>query len=283
MHALNARVQSVVLILLIADPGLATACGAESQTSAENNREFPELSFASPRWMETWQVDRHRKMGWNNIQITNDPQDSLRGPFLRVRYPRGSASPTVTKNDGAPVGGANFYARLGIRPRDSLHLRYDVRFADGFNFVKGGKLPGLFGGTVMNGRHIPDGENGLSTRYMWRENGKGEVYAYMPTSIEHGTSLGRGRWWFRPGRWYCLEQQVDLNTPGRADGRIQVWVDGKPVLDARKLIFRTVEDLKIEGIFFSTFFGGGDSSWATPRTTYADFARFAVSDQYIGP
>ncbi|WP_181449171.1 polysaccharide lyase [Nonomuraea aridisoli] len=44
----------------------------------------------------------------------------------------------------------------------------------------------------MNGGRIPDGTNGLSTRFMWRANGAGEVYAYLPTSREHGTSLGRG-------------------------------------------------------------------------------------------
>jgi hypothetical protein len=36
-------------------------------------------------------------------------------------------------------------------------------------------------------------------------------------------------------------------------------------------------------VFFSTFFGGSDPSWATPRTQHTDFAAFAVSDRYIGP
>jgi len=48
------------------------------------------------------------------------------------------------------------------------------------------------------------------------------------------------------------------------------------------LTLRTVDDLKIEGVIFSTFFGGGDQSWATPRDQYADFAVFAVSGGYIG-
>jgi hypothetical protein len=41
--------------------------------------------------------------------------------------------------------------------------------------------------------------------------------------------------------------------------------------------FRTVGSLRIDGLFFSTFFGGGDSSWASPVDQHADFAGFAVS------
>lgn len=202
---------------------------------------------------------------------------------LRVRYPNGSASPTVTRNTGAPVGGAQFYANLGLEPQDSLHLRYYIRFSETFDFVKGGKLPGLSGGTVHSGGRIPDGTNGFSTRFMWRRNGDGEVYAYLPTSVKSGTSIRRGSWRFQPGRWYALEQEVALNTPGQRNGRIKVWVDGRLVLDEGNLVFRTVDTLKIEGVFFSTFFGGDDPTWATPKDTYVEFAKFAVSERYIGP
>jgi cellulase/cellobiase CelA1 len=49
------------------------------------------------------------------------------------------------------------------------------------------------------------------------------------------------------------------------------------VLDEQELTFRTTDELQIEGLFFSTFFGGGDSSWATPKDVYIDFAEFEVS------
>jgi hypothetical protein len=228
-------------------------------------------------WEEAWQVSSHGRFGWQNISTLSDP--GMPGAkVLRVRYPAGSASPTVTRNEKAPVGGAQFYAPVFKAPRDKVRLQYFVRFAPGFEFVKGGKLPGLYGGTVMNGKRIPNGANGFSTRFMWRKNGAGEVYAYLPTSVAHGTSLGRGNWRFTPGRWHRLEQIVTLNTPGQRDGRLQVRVDGKPVLDEQGLLFRTTAALKIEGIFFSTFFGGDDPTWASPKTTYADFARFTLDD-----
>lgn len=240
-------------------------------------------NFKSADWQTHWGV-RPDTWGMQNTQVMPDPQF---GKVLRVTYVAGSASPTVTRSEGTPVGGAQFYATLGLPNHDALRLSYYVRFSQDFDFVKGGKLPGLFGGTVNNGRHIPDGTDGLSTRFMWRREGDGEVYAYLPTSQEHGTSLGRGNWRFQPGVWYHLEQEVTLNQPGQSDGRIRVWVNGTPALDQQGLTFRTVSDLKIEGLFFSTFFGGSDSTWATPKQVYSDFANFAVfavpKDQTVPP
>ncbi|MGI5135887.1 polysaccharide lyase [Streptomyces sp. CA-106110] len=205
------------------------------------------------------------------------------GSLLRVHYPARSASPTVARQYGRPEGGTQLYLPLLSGPVDSLHLRYYVRFPDDFDFVKGGKLPGLYGGTVTGGRHIPDGEDGLSTRYMWRPHGVAEVYAYLPTSVAHGTSLGRGSWDWPLGRWACVEQAVRLNRPGRFDGTVTVFVDGRQVMSRGGLEFRTTGRLGIDGVFFSTFFGGSDPSWATPRSQYADFAAFAVSDRPIDP
>ncbi|MGW0768324.1 polysaccharide lyase [Streptomyces sp. NPDC002676] len=205
------------------------------------------------------------------------------GRLLRVHYPARSASPTVMRQYGRPQGGAQLYLKLRSGPVDFLHLRYYVRFPDDFDFVKGGKLPGLYGGTVTSGRRIPDGENGLSTRYMWRAHGAAEVYAYLPTSVEHGTSLGRGSWSWPLGRWTCVEQAVHLNRPGSLDGSVTVFVNGRQVLNRGGLEFRTTDRLGIEGVLFSTFFGGSDATWATPRSQYADFAAFAVSDRPINP
>ncbi len=194
--------------------------------------------------------------------------------MLRVSYPAGSASRRADGEDG----GMQAYLLLPDGPVDELDLTYQVRFPPGFDFVKGGKLPGLYGGSVTGGQDIPDGTDGFSTRYMWRKDGDGEVYAYLPTSEKTGTSIGRGCWSFPTGRWTAMHQRVRLNTPGRADGEVRVWQDGRQVLARSGLTFRTTDELQIDGLFFSTFFGGGDTSWASPVDQYADFAAFAVSD-----
>jgi hypothetical protein len=227
--------------------------------------------------MQNWPIRPFRQWGMSDFQVQNDPSVPA-SEILRATYPAGSASPVVTDIYGAPVGGGQFFADFNLPPRDALHLRYQVRFPADFDFVQGGKLPGLFGGEHLDGGDIPDGTNGFSTRFMWRPGGAGEVYAYLPTSVTHGTSLGRGNWVFTPGLWHTIEQSVVLNTPGQADGIVRVWFDGNLVLTQSGLLFRTTSRLKIEGVLFSTFFGGDDPTWETPVTTYADFANFALWD-----
>lgn len=252
------------------------AAKQEVTSSSRNNTVVWSNGFEDANFWQRWSVLKRGSWGLQNTKAIKDYSGKF-SKVLRVRYSAGSASPTVTKSKGAPQGGSQVFANLGIPPKDSLRLSYYVRFSKDFDFVKGGKLPGLFGGTVNNGRKIPDGTNGFSTRYMWRKDGDGEVYAYLPSSREHGTSIGRGNWRFQPGTWQHLEQVVVLNQPGKANGQIKVWLDGKKVLTKNGLTFRTTNALKIEGILFSTFFGGGDPSWATPKDVYVDFANFSVS------
>jgi hypothetical protein len=212
------------------------------------------------------------------------PSDDRRfATALRVRYPANSASQLSAANSDTSDGGAQVYLARQGGPVDEAYLRYYVRFPANFDFVKGGKLPGLYGGRTNNGRKIPDGTNGFSTRYMWRAKGAGEVYAYLPSSVAHGTSLGRGSWSWPTGTWTTVEQHVRLNTPGQADGQVQVWLNGALVFEQTGLTFRSTSGLRIEGLFFSTFFGGGDASWASPRDQYADFAGFELSTQKLNP
>ena len=232
--------------------------------------------WLTPDWMDDWEVRNGKSWGFDNLEIIADPQSGFE-QILRVHYPAGSASPSVSREAGVPLGGAQFYADITLPLQTKLRLRYSVRFSEDFDFVKGGKLPGLFGGDGNSGGNIPDGTDGFSTRLMWRGDGDGEVYAYLPTSEDYGTSIGRGSWQFQPGTWYQIEQAVTLNHPERSDGQIQLWVNGERVIDESGLTFRSVESLQIEGLFFSTFFGGGDASWATPRDVYVDFAEFSVT------
>ena len=258
------------------DPSPRSESGKVSDTSDRSARKrLWAGDFSKSNWRSQWHIRSQGDWGWQNATITADPEFSQ---VLRVRYPAGSASPAVNRKTGAPLGGVQFYADLNLAPQDSLRLSYYVRFSQDFDFVKGGKLPGLFGGTQTSGGNDPDGTNGFSTRFMWRRDGKGEVYAYLPTSSHYGTSIGRGNWYFTPGTWHHLEQQVDLNNPDQKNGRVQVWLDGKKVLDQSNLQFRTTEKLKIEGIFFSTFFGGSDQSWATPKEVTVDFTNFSVNN-----
>ena len=61
---------------------------------------------------------------------------------LKAHYPKGSYKPSV-----APCGGCGFYApgpsSVDLTTAKEVLFSYSIYFPSGFQFVKGGKLPGL--------------------------------------------------------------------------------------------------------------------------------------------
>ncbi|OXH28160.1 alginate lyase [Cryptococcus neoformans] len=204
-------------------------------------------------------------------------------PVLRIEYPSGSYS--------KKTGGTQFYAQP-LNGSDSsggalerMLLSYDIWFPSGFSWNKGGKLPGLRGGPETHGcsgGNATDGTSCFSTRLMWRTSGSGEVYAYIPTTqkgfcsendvtcnSDYGTSLARGSFSFITGQWQTIYLMVILNEVGTANGVVQLWYNGVPAMTFTDLVIRTSSDItSVGGLYFSTFFGGDDSDWATPTQQF---------------
>jgi len=200
-----------------------------------------------------------------------------RGRSLRIRYPQGSVGPGE--------GGAQFMARLPGN-HDELHCAYRVRFASGFSFVRGGKLPGLVGGSRPTGGKPRD--DGFSARLMWRPGGAAVQYVYYPhQSQTYGVDLpyllagSPAR--FQPGVWHRVEHRVVMNTPGQANGVLQAWIDGQLALDLHDRVWRLDDSIHVDALYFSTFFGGNDPSWGAARDETVDFDDFIVSPRRIWP
>ncbi len=242
--------------------------------------------FRGSGWAAAWGVDTSdgHNWGWDQMQPVSDPDG---GTALQVSYGQGSGAHSCYENGDCPSpGGGQFYMDLTAMQRTdlanapSLDLRYHVKFDTGFDFGRGGKLPGLYGGAPgaeSGGNH--DG-SAFSTRYMWRDHpsaGAGEVYYYSPTGSGYGDDLGLGDWqWAGDGQWHAVEQQVD-----RSAGTVTVWVDGRQVFNEGGL--SGLDRIPFSGVFFSTFFGGSDNTWGPGRDENAYFADFRLSTQYIGP
>ena len=226
--------------------------------------------------------------GWDeDTSVTTADSVPAGTPFtrmLRVVYPKGSINSGSVTKLGTPLGGAQAAIPFAAGATStSATLQYYVRPQPGFQSVRGGKLPGLYGGdtTVASGGRDPNGTNGWSGRLMWRNDNNGEVYAYLYGTEGYGDQLGCGNWTWQPGKWTKVQETVSLNTPGKSNGYITVYINGVPALDALGLTFRTVSSLQINGLFFSTFFGGSDRTWATPLAQHVDFAGFAVTHQAV--
>ncbi len=197
--------------------------------------------------------------------------------FLRVNY--------TGKEFGPARGGVQFKVSFN-QSYNELYFSYRVRFAKDFDFVKGGKLPGFMGGTGPTG--CVSDKNGFSARNMWRVDGDAVQYLYAPRKTSacgddyHYTKGGLNQR-FIPGKWQTVEHRLVMNTPGENNGIMQAWLDGELVLDVKDFLFREVgSTFAIDALYFSTFFGGGDASWAPQSSQITDFDDLIVSEKPIG-
>ncbi|KAJ3152024.1 hypothetical protein HDU89_001671 [Geranomyces variabilis] len=270
-----------------ASPGLQARSKGPSGSSGSS---WASGAFKS-NWANTWKITKDT-YGQANRALVPDPTGSASGNVLQITYPAGTRNP----KDGN-VGGTGFYASpIDLSGASTVTFSYQILFPKGFNFVKGGKLPGLYGGHpgCSGGNSALDC---FSTRFMFRTKGLGEIYLYVDRSLQadafcnvppvtlcnptYGASMGRGAYSFTPGKWTSVSQTITLNTfsgkkPGQ-NGRVQVTVNGKKVIDFAQVVFIPNTSVNFGGIDFETFFGGNDDSWRTPTTQQVYFKNFALS------
>ncbi|MCK5831513.1 MAG: hypothetical protein KAH20_14555 [Methylococcales bacterium] len=200
--------------------------------------------------------------------------------FLRVDYPKGGVGP----DEGGAQWKVDLMSAFGITYNE-LYISYKLRFSNGFNPVKGGKLPGLIGGEGNTGGNPSNGYNGWSARMMWRKKTAAVFYVYhadMQGNYGDDYSWGGSeKKLFPAGEWIQVEHHIVMNTPGNKDGILQGWYNGKLVLNKHNMRYRHVDSFAIDGFYFSTFFGGSGSGWAPTRDETIDFDDFIFSTEPI--
>lgn len=232
----------------------------------------------------------HLHWGEENFASVPDPAGSGEN-VLRLFYPEGSWTSHPENK-----GGTQFEARAFSFSNEAT-LSYDIYFSPNFDFVLGGKLPGLYGGQSGIGWCSGGGteEGCFSARFHWRTAGDGEVYAYMPyeksdwfcdypyvvCNFDYGHSFGRGTFRFTVGQWQNFAQYIRLNDPGVPNGIIRIYYEGKQVYEIEGLEFRGEGDnyFNIDMLYFSTFFGGGSPEYASTADVYTYMKNFVVTGQ----
>lgn len=224
------------------------------------------------------------KDDWNNPSWSNgvttgrvhiiDGSEAFEGNSMRIYYPKGVSS-----------SGVQWQLKFG-KPYNELYTSFWIKFAHDFDFVRGGKIPGLAGGSANTGGNVPDGTDGWSARMMWHSGGSMVQYVYHPDQPgkwgqSFAWNLG-GQRYFKRGAWHRVITYVKINTPGNHDGIIRSWFDGELALDKRNLRFRDTNAFAIDLFYFSTFFGGSGSSYAPSSDQYAYYDDFIISTDPIG-
>ena len=243
--------------------------------------------FEKRKWLKEWSA------AIDNYEVVSSDSKSKFSPFLgralRLRLPKGS-------NMGGKLRYV-FKERTGSEP-EKIFFRYYLRFGDNWNqSVSGGKLPG-FRGTYNKagwGGRKPNGFDGWSARGSFlpavhEKNNPlfgmtpiGFYCYYADQPKQYGDS-----WTWNPGengfpvrnRWYCIEQYVELNTPGVKNGILKAWVDGYKVFEKKDILFRLSYDLKIEEVVL-TLFHGGKAVSPYEQDMYID--NVVIAESYIGP
>lgn len=190
---------------------------------------------------------------------------------------------TPDEDDQARSGIGYTWTPRQLAAASSACLSYSVWLPENFNFGSGGALPGIVSnpdrvdyGLTMEDLPLPppqaensegQGERGVSkflpfsARMIWRSNGLLELLQ-MPNDGHRGTvGLAPQKATLKPGKWTRIEFEVVLNEPGKPNGTVRAWVDGKIVDERFDVMWRRDEMQSLQSVV-----GGvhniGSSGWA---------------------
>ena len=233
---------------------------------------------AGPCTVADWKLD------WPNCEYEDGVKEGHLSVVSRVGEKRFRVDYEIG-GIGPEKGGVGWF--FPIEKRESATLTYVLRFSSDFDWVKGGKLPGFSGGpeSVTGGRPA-NGTNGFSCRLMWRADGRGEAYVYhMNQKGKYGDSFPFPEdFRYATNTDITVKMKITMNTPGRRDGTLRVWIesadspDVAPVVTRDDIEWRSVTDFGVDKVCFETFHGGGDATWAPSKDCWTEFGTITVDE-----
>jgi hypothetical protein len=186
------------------------------------------------------------------------------------------------------------FSELGFQPQKALRLDYDVFVPNAETLALDLKLPG-FGSApadknlwyVSTGgiKHADSASIRIHTRaagawsiphpyieaYVYADSGGGQVrkdwglYWRFSESM-NGTGSRKGDEFTIPvGRWFTISVEAEMNSPGKADGKLRMWLDGKQGIDITDMVYVTAPPYEWTQTVFGTFYNSGSHAATTMR------------------
>ncbi|MCK4626724.1 MAG: hypothetical protein KAV00_15530, partial [Phycisphaerae bacterium] len=223
------------------------------------------------------------------------------GALKLVREPKnvhsGKQSLQITATLGKNTGGHLF--RRFKKGHEKMHARFCVKFARDIDYIHhfvhmGAELPAYRWPTGGAGL-LPAGNKKFSIgieptgfRKKTPPPGGWHFYCYwwkMPRS-------GDGKYWGqgfakkpyavpKRGKWYCVECMTKCNTPGKPDGQVALWIDGKKLAHHKNINWRSSKKLKLNA--FNLMLYVTKHSAKTNKVNTVWFDDVVVATEYIGP
>jgi hypothetical protein len=213
---------------------------------------------------------------------------------------RGAIQFTAVARDGRESG-AGASGWLSPEGYDRVYFRRYIKFAADYdqgdlNHVGGGlaAVAGTDRYRAMGSAGIrPQGDDHFNSAFEpwcdWRRfpaPGYMFLYTYWmdmkrdPDGHYWGNMLGPAdneRIVLRRDQWYCLEHMIQVNEPGKADGELAAWIDGKLYIHYRGFRWRTSADVKLKRFDIGVYVHHA----AQNNTVWYDDV--VLSTGYIGP
>ncbi len=240
-----------------------------------------------------FQCDFESETWWNEWGLRDSPKraDAVDEDRQREFESHDGKALQIRVDEGGHYGVSlqyRFAKQLGDEPEE-IYFRYYLRLGSDWKPENGGKLPGIagtYGRAGWGGRKV-DGTDGWSARGLF----KGQVNGRTPIGFYCYHADMRGKYgdnwgWEGDGflglennRWYCIEQHVKMNRPGKNDGVMRAWVDNRLVFEKRDVRMRDIDKLKIEMVWINVYHGG---SWTAKQDQHLFIDDVAISRSRIG-
>ncbi len=186
---------------------------------------------------------------------TDDAFTEIVDGALRVSFPEGR------KIDGLQG------ARVMIKPSQVGILQFRVRYPKDFQKGLHGKQFGLGGGAAYTGglgAEAARNGDGWSVRLQFDAHGDditNQLYVYhADMKGKYGEDLGTSRQQLRlkRGQWHLITLRVTMQSAAdKADGRVEVWLDGKRGIDRKGIRFVAGDKGRvIDRLLLESFCGG---------------------------
>ena len=174
-----------------------------------------------------------------------------------------------------------------------VNVRAWYNFGSGFDFGQGikiGRVSSFNESTQMNDIDIVmtvrSRQGGSSVQMGTTDmSDMGLFFNGRPVGFDWGNITSTRT--FQRNRWYAIEYQVFLNTPGMKDGWVKIWVDGALAAQKTGINIRgnggytvKLNRIRLGGWYSNSANGNGYSNPSQPSTVYIDDV--AVGTAYIG-
>ncbi len=268
-----------------------TRAGKETLAALEKpGKVFFTDDFESPESLRKYFEVNSEKDG--RVKIVLDPK--------KARSGKGRVQFTAPARDGKESG-AGVLGWFGPQGCDRVYFRRYIRFAADYdqgnlNHVGGGlaAVAGTDKWAFTGSAGIrPKGDDFFNASFEpWRDWGRlpspGRMFLYT-----YWMDMKRdrdGHFWgnnleaaekerivLDRDRWYCLEQMIQANDAGKANGEMAAWIDGKLYIHYTGFRWRSSPEVKLKRFSFGVYIHQA----ARDNTVWYDDV--ALSTGYIGP